>query len=148
MLVVFALGASSAHASDDDIIAVQYSDLPKLWRQVAGKTEAPPMVTRDYRAGCARFSFIVEQNGGVSTFKVLGTFPEPEYGDMARKLVEHWRFEPTALNRQAVPAYTEHTLVWVSTGLEQPLGTHLREPFDRDGLAAQCMVAAHAVSDK
>lgn len=129
-------------AADDDLIAVAYENLPKLWTRVAGSTTNTAAIMHTYRAGCARFSFVVEKNGEVSSFRVLGAWPESAYGDVAAKLVRFWRFEPTALNKQRLPVYTEHTLVWIEPGYERPLGTNTRAKVDRDGIAAQCMLVS------
>ena len=142
LAAVLLLATSAALAADDEVIAVDYDDLPKLWKRVAGSNDGELIFPPKYRAGCARFSFIVEANGQVSTFKVLGSFPDFEFGEIARKTSKRWRYEPTTLNKDRTPAYTETTIVWVAPGADRVLGSNRREKIDPVAVRNQCMLAS------
>lgn len=132
--------AAPAHAADDEVLSVTYENLPKVWTRVAGRDEGELRFPAKYRAGCARFSFIVEADGRTSSFQMLGTFPNFEFGDAAREMVEGWRFEPTPLNAERLPAYTEHTVVFVAPGADRVLGSNRREKISPRAVANQCML--------
>lgn len=132
--------APVAHAADDEIIAVDFTELPKLWKRVGGSNTGELLFPPKYRAGCARFSFIVESNGEVSTIKVLGSFPDFEFGEVARKMVKRWRYEATPLNKDRMPAYTEYNMVFVAPHADRVLGSNRREKIDKAAVANQCML--------
>lgn len=139
---IFLFASSTALGADDEIIAVGIDDLPKIWTRVAGNFNGDGIFPNRYRAGCARFSFIVEANGEVSSFKVLGTFPDSEFGEITRRVAKSWRFEPTALNKARTPAYTEHTIVWVKPGADKVLGSNRKAKISPDAVRNQCMLAS------
>lgn len=149
-LIVAAIAATSllapvARAADDDILAVDYKDLPKLWTQVSGTVRGESDFPLKYRGGCARFSFIVEKNGQVSTIKMISAFPGSDFADIATRMIKRWRFEPTALNKARTPAYTEQIVVFVQPGAEKVLGSNRRAKIDKDAIAQQCMHAENAI---
>jgi hypothetical protein len=133
---------ASVRCAEDEVISVGYADLPKLWTQVRGNTRGDLVFPAKYRVGCARFSFIVEADGAVSTIKILGTFPDSEFGLVAERMLKQWRFEATALNAERTPAYTEHTMVWVAPGADRVLGSNRREKISPNRVANQCALAS------
>lgn len=141
LAVALVIPARPAFASDE-VLSVAFENLPKVWRRVAGRDEGELRFPAKYRAGCARFSFIVEADGRTSSFKLLGTFPNFEFGDVAREMIEDWRFEPTALNAERLPAYTEHTMVFVAARADRVLGSNRREKISPQAVANQCMLDA------
>jgi hypothetical protein len=140
--VALVVPAAPSGAAADEVLSVAFENLPKVWRRVAGRDEGELRFPAKFRAGCARFSFIVEADGRTSSFQLLGTFPNFEFGDAAREMVEDWRFEPTALNAERVPAYTEHTMVFVAPRADRVLGSNRREKISPQAVANQCMLDA------
>lgn len=140
-VAVFAAGGSAATASDE-VLSVAFENLPKVWKRVAGRDFGEFDFPAKYRAGCARFSFIVETDGTVSSFKLLGTFPNFEFGEAAREMVADWRFEPMPLNAERLPAYTEHTVVFVAPSADRVIGSNRREKISPQRVANQCMLAS------
>jgi hypothetical protein len=139
-LTLLSAVAVPSRAADDEILSVTFTELPKIWKRVAGTDEGELRFPAKYRAGCARFSFIVEADGTVSSFKRLGTFPNFEFADAAQGMVEGWRFEPTELNAERLPAYTEHTVVFVAPGADRVIGSNRREKISPQAVANQCML--------
>jgi len=137
LLLAIPLAPAFAGSADDDIIAVEYAELPKLWTQVGGDTPGESDFSLRYKAGCARLTFIVEASGTLSTIRILGTFPDDEFGDIAEGMLKSWRFEPTELNAERVPAFTEHTIVWVAPGAERPVGNR-SEKISPEAVAKEC----------
>jgi hypothetical protein len=127
-------------AASDDVLSVSFENLPKVWTRVAGRDEGELRFPAKYRAGCARFSFIVESDGSVSSFRRFGTFPNFEFADAAQAMVEGWRFEPTPLNAERLPAYTEHTVVFVAPSADRVIGSNRREKISPQAVANQCML--------
>jgi hypothetical protein len=140
LATVLLTAGAPTRAADDEVLSVRFDELPKVWTRVAGRDEAELDFPAKYRAGCARFSFIVEADGRTSSFKLLGTFPNFEFGDGARDMVEGWRFEPTTLNAERLPAYTEHTVVFVAPGADRVIGSNRREKISPSAVALQCML--------
>lgn len=141
LLMLFAAGllAAGPLTASDEVLSVSFENLPKVWKRVAGSDEGELRFPAKYRAGCARFSFIVESDGSVSSFKRLGTFPNFEFGDAAQAMVEGWRFEPTPLNAERLAAYTEHTVVFVAPSADRVIGSNRREKISPQAVANQCM---------
>jgi TonB family protein len=132
------LTPAPARADSDDVLSMQYADLPKAWTRERGRDQGESMFPPKYRAGCARVSFIVERTGKISTIKVLGTYPDTIFGDVVRDMLKSWRFQPTAINAQRMPVYTEHTFVMVAPKADRVIGSNRREKISPTRVANQC----------
>jgi TonB family protein len=135
-----ALGSLSAAADDDEVLAINPQDLPKLWTKTSGAREGEAFRGLKYRAGCAAVGFIVEPNGKLNDIKVLRAWPDAGFGDAAIDMYKSWRFEPTTMNKDRMAVYTIHTVIFQVPGAEKVLGSNRRARLDPDAIAARCAV--------
>ena len=139
-VILMALASGPARASEDEILAINAVDLPKLWTKTSGVSVGEALGRMKYRAGCAAVSYIVESTGVMSSIKVLRSWPDSGFGIATENMLKAWRFEPTAANRARQPVYTVELFLMTIPGAEMDTGSRIKKKIDPDAIAGYCAV--------
>ena len=135
-----AIGMAGAWAQDDEILAINADDLPKLWTRTGGSDQGDLFGRIKYRAGCASVGYIVESNGTPSSIKVLRSWPDLGFGAATEDMVRSWRFEPTRGNPKRLAVYTVQLFVLTIPGAAMDTGSRIKKTIDAEAVAQQCAV--------
>jgi hypothetical protein len=139
-LIVALCLAGRSLAQDDEILAIQAADLPKLWTKSRGDDEGEYYGRLKYRAGCATVSWIVESDGTISTIKVLKAWPNEQFGEVTSHMLREWRYEPTAGNPTRQAVYLVDTFISTIAQADRELGSNIKRTIDLKEIASHCAI--------